>query len=172
MERARAIDAAAPNCWGMKQNGCATGRGLPIPWRTLQETEGEEADMARGTQLCVSLENKPGQLAKLTATLAQAKVNIEAISVVDTATCCLVRLVTSSNAKAKAALSRAGLTPCQQPVILLKLADAPGALAGVAKKLADKGVNIDYVYGSAAGAGKPSLLVLGVDDIAKALKIL
>jgi len=124
--------------------------------------------MARATQLCVCLENKPGQLAKLGAALARAKVNIEAISVVDTTTCGLVRLVTSSNPKAKKALARAGMAPCQQAVITLRLVNEPGALAVVAKKLADKGVNIDYVYGSAAQAGKPSLLVLGVDDITKA----
>ena len=124
--------------------------------------------MARAMQLCVCLENKPGQLARLSAALARAKVNIEAISVVDTATCGLVRLVTSAKAKAREALARAGMAPCQQAVIALRLPNEPGALAGVARKLAGAGVNIDYVYGSAAQAGKPSLLVLGVDNIAKA----
>ncbi|NIM05136.1 MAG: ACT domain-containing protein [Armatimonadetes bacterium] len=124
--------------------------------------------MARGVQLCVSLENKPGQLARVGAALARAKVNIEAISVVDTASGCLVRLVTSSSAKAKVALSKAGMPPMQQPVIVLRLLDAPGALAKVARKLSSARINIDYVYGSAAGTGKASLLVLGVDNIAKA----
>ena len=126
--------------------------------------------MARGTQLSVPVENKPGQLAKLAGALARAKVNIQAISVVDTAECCLVRLVTSSNAKARQALRKAGLMATQQPVVVLRLEDRPGALAGVARKLAAKKINISFVYGSAAGAGKPSIVVIGVDNVAKAAK--
>jgi hypothetical protein len=128
--------------------------------------------MAKATQLCLCLENKPGQLAKMGSVLARAKVNIRAISVVDTATCGLIRVITSSSAKAKAALKKAGIDACQQSVIVLKLKDAPGALGGISKKLAAAKVNIDYVYGSGSGAGKESLIVLGVDNLAKALKVL
>ena len=39
--------------------------------------------MAKATQFCVGLANKPGSLAKLCAALSRAKVNIEAISVAD-----------------------------------------------------------------------------------------
>ena len=124
--------------------------------------------MVRSIQLTVALENKPGQLAKIGAALARAKVNILAVSVIDTADCGLVRLVTSSSAKAKKALTKAGLSICQSPVITLKVKDAPGALAEIAKKLAAKKINITYVYGSAAGAGKDSYLVLAVDNIKKA----
>jgi len=126
--------------------------------------------MPRGTQLCVCLENKPGQLARLTAALRRAKVNIEAISVVDTADCGLVRLVTSSNAAAKAALAQAGMCVTQSPVVTLRLRNEPGALAGIAQKLAAAKVNVDYVYGSAAATGAASRVVLGVSDVAKALK--
>jgi len=127
--------------------------------------------MARGTQLSVALENKPGQLAKLAGALARAKVNIRAISVVDSAECGVVRLVTSSNAQAKKALQKAKMMVTQQPVIVLKLQDQVGALAAVSRKLAAKKVNIAYVYGSAAGAGKASVVVIGVDNVAKAAKV-
>jgi len=116
------------------------------------------------------MENKPGQLGKLGATLARAKVNIEAISVVDSADVGVVRIVTSSNAKARAALKRAGMMVVQQPVLVLKLANEPGALAGVASKLAGAKVNIEFVYGSAAGSGEMSTVVIGVSDVAQAMK--
>ncbi len=128
--------------------------------------------MRRGTQLSVTLENKPGQAAKLAAALARAKVNIEAISVVDAADVGVVRLVTSSNAKAKAALRRAGMNVVQQPVVIARLPNEPGALAAAAKKLAAAGVNISYLYGSAARAGEPSTVVMGVSDVAQAVKAL
>jgi len=127
--------------------------------------------MARGTQLSVMMENRPGQLAKLGATLARAKVNIEAISVIDSSEVGVVRLVTSANAKARAALKKAGMTVVQQPVLVAKLANEPGALGAAARKLAAAKVNIEFVYGSAAGAGKLSTIVIGVSDIARAAKV-
>ncbi|MBE9566947.1 MAG: ACT domain-containing protein [Proteobacteria bacterium] len=127
--------------------------------------------MARGTQLSLSLENKPGQVAKVAATLARAKVNIEAISVVDSAEVGVVRLITSSNAKARAALKKAGLNAVQTPVIITKLPNEPGALAKAARKLAAAKVNVEYIYGSAARKGQPSTIVIGVSDIERAAKV-
>lgn len=127
--------------------------------------------MARGIQLSLALENKPGQVAKVAATLARAKVNIEAISVVDSAEVGIVRLVTSSNAKARAALKKAGLNAVQTPVIIAKLPNEPGALAKAARKLAAAKVNVEYIYGSAARKGQPSTIVIGVSDIKRAAKV-
>lgn len=127
--------------------------------------------MARGTQLSLALENKPGQVAKVAATLARAKVNIEAISVVDSAEVGVVRLITSSNAKARAALKKAGLNVVQTPVIITKLPNEPGALAKAARKLAAAKVNVEYIYGSAARKGQPSTIVIGVSDIERAAKV-
>ena len=56
-------------------------------------------------------------------------------------------------------------TLTQQPVLVLKLKDAPGALAAVAAKLAAKRVNITYVYGSAAGAGNAAMLASAVSAV-------
>jgi len=127
--------------------------------------------MASGTQLSLALENKPGQVAKVAATLARAKINIEAISVVDSAEIGVVRLVTSSNAKARAALKKAGLNAVQTPVIIAKLPNEPGALAQAARKLAAAKVNVEYIYGSAARKGQPSTIVIGVSDIKRAAKV-
>lgn len=127
--------------------------------------------MARGTQLSLALENKPGQVAKVAATLARAKVNIEAISVVDSAEVGVVRLITSSNAKARAALKKAGLNVVQTLVIITKLPNEPGALAAAARKLAAAKVNVEYIYGSAARKGQPSTIVIGVSDIERAAKV-
>jgi len=84
--------------------------------------------MARGTQLSVTLENKLGQLAKVAGALARAKVNIQAISVVDAAEVGVVRMVTSSNARAAAALKKAGMNVVRQSVIIAKLPNEVGAL--------------------------------------------
>ena len=126
--------------------------------------------MARATQFSICLENKPGVLAKLCGTLRRAKVNIEAISVADSADCCLVRLVASPAAKAKAALARAKYGFCTQRVLAVRAENTPGALEKIAAKLARARVNISYVYAS-TGDGKRTTLVLGVGNLTRAAKL-
>lgn len=125
--------------------------------------------MARATQFCIGLPNKAGVLAKLCAALTRARVNIEAISVADSADCCWVRLVASSTAKAKAALTRGKYNFCTQQVLTVKAANKPGELGRIAAKLARAGVNINYVYAS-TGDGKSCLLVFSVSNLARAAK--
>ena len=125
--------------------------------------------MPKATQFCVGLDNKPGTLAKLCGTLKRAKVNIEAISVADNAECCWLRLIASPAAKAKAALTRGKYSFCTQPVLTVMSVNQPGELARIADKLARAKVNINYVYASGV-KGADSLVVLGVDDLARAAK--
>jgi len=120
----------------------------------------------------VALENKPGQLAKQGDALARAKVNIEAISVVDSAEVGVVRLVNSSCKHwAAAVLSLAGLTAIQRPVLVVRLPNEVGALAEAAGKLAAAKINIEYLYGSGAPAGQLSTMVIAVSDIARAAEV-
>ena len=127
--------------------------------------------MARVTQLSVCLENKPGTAAKLGEALRRAKVNVLAISVVDSAEACIVRLIVDNTAKAGMALTRAGMKPMRQSVLALDLPNEPGALAEAAAKLAGAGVNINYLYGSAPRGAEEAMVVLGVDDIKTAMTV-
>jgi len=125
--------------------------------------------MAKATQFCIGLDNRPGMLAKLCATLKRAKVNIEAISVADSCDCCWVRLVASPSATAKKALTKARYNFCTQRVLIAKVENQPGALGTISEKLAKAGVNINYVYASTA-KGDTATLVMGVDNLDRAVK--
>ena len=127
--------------------------------------------MPRGTQVTVVLENKPGQLARMAAALKKAAVSILAISVVDSVDTGVIRMVVDSPAKAKQALARAKITATQQLVLVVDLANTPGALQELSAKLSAAGVNINYVYGSVTRKGSEGLLVLGVDRLGQALKV-
>ena len=126
--------------------------------------------MARTTQFCVGLDNKPGTLAKLCGTLKRAKVNIEAISVADSADCAWVRLIASPTATAKRALTKGRYNFCTQRVLAVKAANRPGELERITAKLAKARVNVNYVYVSSA-AGTGSKLVFGVSDLNRAAKL-
>jgi len=127
--------------------------------------------MARVTQLSVCLENKPGMAAKLGEVLRRAKVNIVAISVVDSTDTGVVRLIVDNTARAGMALTRAGMKPTRQAVLALDLPNEPGALAEAGAKLAKAGVNINYLYGSAPRRLGEAMIVMGVDNIRKATAV-
>lgn len=123
--------------------------------------------MAKATEFCIGLDNKPGTLAKLCGALKRAKVNIDAVSVSENAECCWVRMIATPPAAAKKALTQGRYHFCTQPVLTLQAHNRPGELAAVASKLAKAGVNINYCYGSNS-KGVPSTLVVSVNDLKRA----
>lgn len=122
-------------------------------------------------QLSVFLENKPGVLASVCTALADAGVNLRALSVSDTVDHAVVRLITTDPGLARSILERGGALVVETDVLVVTLSNKPGSLAEVAKKLADAKVDIEYSYGS-AGAVDEGILVVRVDDIEKAKKAL
>jgi len=128
--------------------------------------------MALKKQLNIFLPNKPGQLSTLCRALARAKVNIKAIAVSDTIDHGVVRLVTDKNAKARAVLSKMKISFSESPVLAVKMPNKPGALGAAAAKLARAKINIEYVYGSTAGAKRAATIIMRVSDAKKAQKIM
>jgi len=127
--------------------------------------------MAKTTQITVSAESKPGVLAKVSDTLAKAGVNISAICAGEAAGRGKIRLVVSDPARAKQALAAAKIRCAEEPALVISMEDRPGALAGVASKLAAARVNIKCAYASTSGAGMAQvvLVVANPDKAEKAL---
>jgi hypothetical protein len=126
--------------------------------------------MAKVTQLTLTLESKPGVLAKICRTLADAGVNINAICAAETLGRGKIRLIVSDPAKAKDALKAAKYRPGEETALMLALEDRPGALAQVAEKLAQGKVNIKCAYGTTAGGGRETVvLTVSNADRAQAL---
>ncbi|MFW6158034.1 MAG: ACT domain-containing protein [Planctomycetota bacterium] len=129
--------------------------------------------MKAGTQFSVMLQNKPGELAKLCRKLARAKVNIAAISVAETTEQGIVRLVVEGVSAARKVLKKAKVGFVTSRVLLVDLENEPGALADAAGALADKKVNVQFVYGTTGPRkGDVATVVIGVDEVEKAKKVL
>lgn len=116
--------------------------------------------MQRAKQLTVSLPNRPGTLATVCRSLADARVNILAISVVDATEACLVRLVVDDARAGARALEAQGLAVVQTAVRLVELPNKTGALAEMAERLGQRKVNLNFAYGSAAPGRGPAVLVI------------
>ncbi len=116
--------------------------------------------MAKTTQLIVTAESKPGVLAKVSDALAQAGVNIVAVCAGETAGRGKIRLLVSDLARAKEALASAKIRCGEEPALLLSLDDRPGALAGVASRLAAAKINIKCAYATTEGGGKAQVVLV------------
>jgi hypothetical protein len=127
--------------------------------------------MPKATQLTVSLKSRPGVLAELAKTLANAGVNITTLSADAVSGRGKIRLIVKDATKAKRALRRARYRATEEPAFVVRMQNKPGALARVASKLAKERVNIKSAYATTAGRGGATV-VFTVGSAKKARKIL
>lgn len=123
-------------------------------------------------QLALFLENKPGTLAAVCRALARAKINIYAISTSDAVDAAVCRLVVSDARKALHLLGEHGVVVVERDVLLLEGRNKPGELASIGEKLAKNKVNIEYAYSATPVAATRGAMVLRVDNLKKAARIL
>ncbi len=123
-------------------------------------------------QLSIFMENKPGQLVKVTEELKEAGIDIRAMSLADTKDFGIVRMIVSDCDKAQQALKAKGFMSTITKVLCVAMTDHPGGLSAVTKLLAEADVNIDYLYACITVVGKDAYIVMHVDDEKKASDIL
>ncbi|MCE5199417.1 ACT domain-containing protein [bacterium] len=124
------------------------------------------------SQLSVFLENKSGRLADVTRALADAKVNIRALSIADTIDYGILRLIVDDPTAAKAALSDAEFTLALTEVLAIEIPDVPGGLAGMIDIFAESGINIEYMYAFVGTTGKNAIVVFRVEKVDDAIAAL
>jgi len=128
--------------------------------------------MPKVSQLSAWMENRPGMLAQVADALGAKKVNIRAFMATAIDGRGFLRLVVDKPAVAKKVFAAHGWKTAADDVVEVTVADRPGALARVAERLGQAGVNIDYAYlGTASRAGKVNLY-LAVGDARAALRAL
>jgi len=124
------------------------------------------------TQFSIFMVNKPGVLAQVLGEFAKARINIIAMTMVDSAEHGVMRVIFSSTKKAIEVLAKLNMSYNQTEVLCVNLTNKAGALAAVTEKLAKSHVNISYAYCTAGAKGGRTTGVLKVADVKKAMKIL
>jgi hypothetical protein len=123
-------------------------------------------------QLAIFLDNRPGTLARLADAMAEARINIYAISTSDTVDHSVIRLVVDDYRKAIDVFEAHGTLVVEDDVLMIDGDNKPGSLARIAHKLAGGKVNIEYAYCATPPDAKKGLMILRVNDAKKALKVL
>ncbi|HEX8309838.1 MAG TPA: ACT domain-containing protein [Chthoniobacteraceae bacterium] len=123
-------------------------------------------------QLSVFLDNQPGTLAAVCEELANAKINIYALTISDTTDHSVVRMVLSDPLKAQEMFEERGVLVIDNNVLMFENSNKPGALAKIAQRLAKADINIEYAYLATSPKAKNGLLILRTSDTKAALKVL
>ena len=120
-------------------------------------------------QFNVFVENKMGELARVTEALAQNAINIRGLATDRVGPRPAVKVITDDEVSTRKALARAGLEFEESEVLVLDLIDRPGELAKIARRAARAGVNINSVF-LLGRKDTPAALALVADDPKKAKK--
>ena len=123
-------------------------------------------------QITVFLENRSGQLAQITKLLADAGVDIRAISIAETADYGLARMIVDDSHKASSILLEHGDILSMTPVWAVEVPDRPAGLAELLSVLADAHVDVEYMYSLFTHKNDYAYMVMRVSDDARFLDAL
>lgn len=97
-------------------------------------------------QISIFLENRAGSLSEITRILAESGVNLRALSIAETADYGVLRIIADDTEKATAILLEKGCILSKTPVFVVAVPDEPAGLSKVLELLAEKNVDIEYMY--------------------------
>ncbi len=120
-------------------------------------------------ELQFSVPNKIGTLCKVTCLLKQARVNLLHAWACGEGKKGFFGIVTSNNAKARAALKKMKIACTEKEILVVNLPNKVGALDRVAEKLAKAGVNITCL--SATSGGNRVAVLLATKNNKKAARV-
>ena len=98
------------------------------------------------SHIIVIVRDQPGGLARITTALAEAEINIEMIDGRRAGEFGVVKLSTDNDDEAMRVLLQANLRTVTSDVVLFRLPDKPGALAGVAQLFASHDINVRTIH--------------------------
>jgi hypothetical protein len=112
--------------------------------------------------LVIDIENSPGALAQAAVAISDAGVNIAAATCIGAAERAELHILVphAEAAKHSLAISHLAVTR-EREVVVVDVADRPGVLADLTRKIARAGVNLDLVY-----VATQNRIVFGAADLA------
>lgn len=123
-------------------------------------------------QISVQLDNVPGSLARLVDLLDKEGISTKAIAAASIEEDSTVRLVVNDPEKAVTVLESFNFKYDVSPVLAVEVPGHPGGMNAIVKPLSKGDVNIHYIYTTIERRGRETILILGVDRIDEATRIL
>jgi hypothetical protein len=98
--------------------------------------------------------DQPGELARVAEAVAERGINITSIACIAWNGVGAIALATNDEAGTRSILAQKGFESREIELVPASLEDKPGALAGVTRKLADAGINIELLLPMGMRDGK------------------
>ena len=114
------------------------------------------------TDVVIELDNKPGELARVTAGISDAGVNLAAATCVGNGEKAELHILVphAEPVRRALAITQTAITAEREVVVVEVHEDRPGTLAALARKVAEAGINIDLLY-----VATKSRVVFGSPDL-------
>ena len=125
-------------------------------------------------QISVFLENRPGTLRELTAALGEGTIDIRELSVADTQSFGIVRMLVRADQMddAMALLKKNGYTARINHVICAEIEDKPNALSRLLGIIEDEKLSVEYIYSCRRTPEGNALMVLRLSEKERGLEAL
>ena len=123
-------------------------------------------------QISVFLENRAGQLAEITAILAEHGIDLRAIHIAETSDYGVLRLITSSPQEAANILLGSGCVLSMTPVLAVAVPDRPGGLAKLLSIVAQAGIDVEYMYSMFGNGNGMAYMIFRVADLERLESVL
>ena len=118
-------------------------------------------------QLSFFVENRPGSLNEIISALGALEINIRALSLADTESFGILRVIVDHPEKAAEALSGRYSVKLNH-VVGVRMQDRPGGLSVPLEALAKAGVSVEYAYAFIGKRDNDACVILRTDDHEKA----
>ena len=122
--------------------------------------------------ISVFVENKPGRIERVTEILSKAKVNIRAFTLSGTYEYGVMKLLVDQPDKALEVLTGQGIPASKREILAVLMDDQPGGLYRIARAFGQRKMNIEDAYGFVIQDKKKAVLVMDVEKINEAKRVL
>jgi hypothetical protein len=123
-------------------------------------------------QLSVFIENAPGRLHEVTSILAEAGINLRALTLVDKGDFGVLFLLVPDVNKAREMMTERQIPSRVDEVVAAEIEDKPGSLAAILKPLGDANVNVQYMYAFVSFHRGRAIMIFHFSDNEKAIGVL
>ena len=124
--------------------------------------------MHRVRLVSVCVEDRIGELARMTKVLAEVGVSIRWLTIASGLQVGVIKLLVDRTETAQAALADHGYTVSLGEVLAVEVDDKPGALARVVETLARHRLHVVNASGPLIGSGSGAVLLIELDDLEQA----
>ncbi len=123
-------------------------------------------------QLSIFLENKTGSLVEILDIIADANINLRAISLADATDFGILRIVVDDYEKCIKVLEEHNYIVKTSVIVGLFMEDSPSGLASTLKVLKEENIDLEYFYAVPFKRGENAILFLHTEDLDNLVDVL